>query len=59
LEKKNCIQGAAGNIDISKKIEVLFSYGSLSDVQGIQEIQNQMVLGLQNNPVDPYIIKKV
>jgi hypothetical protein len=28
-------------------------------VEGIQEIQNQMVLWLQNNPVDPYIIRKL
>jgi hypothetical protein len=28
-------------------------------IQGIQEIQNQMVIGLQNNPVDPYIIRKL
>jgi hypothetical protein len=26
---------------------------------GIQEIQNQMVLGLGNNPVNPYIIRKL
>jgi hypothetical protein len=28
-------------------------------IQGIQEIENQMVLGIQNNPVDPYIIRKL
>jgi hypothetical protein len=27
------VQGAAGNINISKKIKVLFLYGSLSDVR--------------------------
>jgi hypothetical protein len=27
------LQGAAGNIDIPKKIEVLLLYGSLSDVR--------------------------
>jgi hypothetical protein len=32
---------------------------SMSDVQAIQEGQNQMVLGLGNNPVDPYIIRKL
>jgi hypothetical protein len=26
---------------------------------GHQEIQNQMVLGLQNSPVDPYIVRKL
>jgi hypothetical protein len=30
----------------------------LQYVQGIQEIQKQMVLGLQNNPLDPHIIRK-
>jgi hypothetical protein len=29
------------------------TYRFVINIQGIQEIQNQMVLGLQNNPVDP------
>jgi hypothetical protein len=41
------------------KFENLDSSGTVVYIQGIQEIQNQMVLGLRNNPVDPYIIKKV